>query len=303
MEIVVIGAGSLGTLIGGLLARKHAVTLVGRDPHMAAIQKNGLNITGAIDEQTDPQAVTDATGADAALAVVTVKTYDTASAIEVIKSGSYQAVLSLQNGLTEEQLAAAIDAEVLAGTVTYGAQHTEPGRVTCTGIGEVVLGAHGGGKSSHADRAGDAFDQCGINTIVGTDMPTRRWKKVAVNAGINPVTALARAKNGALQSEPLRTIAQQATKESARTARQSGVPLSNREAIAELERVVTATAVNRSSMLQDVDAGKRTEIDAICGVVRERADRYGVDVPTTKTLLGLIRGWEKENEVRESIDD
>ncbi|MGM0604130.1 MAG: ketopantoate reductase family protein [Halobacteriota archaeon] len=293
MEIVVFGAGSLGSLIGGLLARVHDVTLVGRDPHMRAIDRDGLRIRGAICDRTRPDATTELGGLDADVAIVTVKTYDTDAAIDALAEGTYDAVLSLQNGLTEERLAAGLRPTVLSGTATYGARRTAPGVVECTGIGRVVLGAYGGGTDPRAERVGKAFRDASIETLVATDMPRRRWVKLAVNAGINPVTALARVENGALAAEPLRSVALSAARETARIARASGVDLSNSEAIDAIESVIDATAANRSSMLQDVEAGRRTEIDAISGVVADRADNYGLDVPTTRTLLSLVRGADR----------
>jgi 2-dehydropantoate 2-reductase len=76
MDVVVFGAGSLGSLIGGLLAREHAVTLVGRDPHVARVREDGLAVGGAFDFSVYPDATTDGTDLDADLAVVTVKAFD-----------------------------------------------------------------------------------------------------------------------------------------------------------------------------------------------------------------------------------
>lgn len=298
MDVVVFGAGSLGTLIGGLLAREHAVTLVGRDPHARRVRERGLRIGGRVDASVRPDAVADGTGLAADLAVVTVKAGDTAAAAEALATGEYGAALSLQNGLTEEALAARLDAPVLAGTATYGARLRAPGRVACTGVGRVVLGARGGGPSALADRIGAAFAAAGIEARVSESMPRRRWEKLAVNAGVNPVTALARVENGALADGPAATLARRAAAETARVARAGGIDLSEADATDALAEVVAATADNRSSMLQDVDAGRRTEIDAISGAVAERAAERGVDAPVNRALAALVRAWEVERGLR-----
>ena len=237
MEIVVLGAGSLGSLVGGLCAREHRVTLVGRDPHIGAVRDSGLHVGGAFDftvhpaARTDPPPTTD-------LALVTVKAFDTEAAARDLADCDLDAVCSLQNGLgNEEVLATHLDG-VLAGTCTYGARLVEPGRVECTGIGE---------------------------------------------------TALARVPNGALSNGPLAGIAREAARETARVAREQGVDLGDEAAVAALDGVVEATAANTSSMLQDVNAGRRTEIDAINGAVLDRAGR---PVPVNRTLAGLVRAWE-----------
>jgi 2-dehydropantoate 2-reductase len=298
MQILVFGAGSLGTLVGGLLARVHDVTLVGRDPHVSRVRTDGVRVVGEETAHTRPNAVTDAEGRAADLAVVTVKSFDTAAAAETLATGAYGAVLSLQNGLTEETLASRLDAPVLAGTATYGARLVEPGRVDCTGVGRVVLGARDGGTDPGAERVGKAFRDAGLRTLVATDMPRRRWEKLAVNAGINAVTALARVENGALASGPASDVAHRAARETVRVARAEGVPLTYRGARAALSAVVDATAANRSSMLQDVDAGRRTEAGAINGEVVDRADRRGVDVPTNRALADLLYAWEAGRGVR-----
>jgi 2-dehydropantoate 2-reductase len=292
MELLVFGAGSLGTLVGGLLARVHDVTLVGRDPHVAAVRERGVRVTGAVEARTDPAATTTGQGHDADAALVTVKSFDTAAAADALATGSFDVVCSLQNGLTEETLASRLDAPVLAGTATYGAHLRGPGHVECTGVGRVVLGALDGGPSPAADRLGGAFRAAGVRTLVATDMPRRRWEKLAVNAGINAVTALARVENGALADGPGAAVARRATRETAAIARASGVDLAVDDALEALEAVVAGTAANRSSMLQDVERARRTEVDAIHGEVVRRGDRHGVDAPTNRALRDLLRAWE-----------
>ncbi|WP_435095353.1 ketopantoate reductase family protein [Halorubrum sp. N11] len=302
MEVLVYGAGALGSLVGGLLARTHEVTLVGRDPHMRRIRESGLRIDGEIDAHVRPSALTDGTHRSADLAVVTTKAYDTDAAARALATGEYDAVCSLQNGLTEERLVAALDPTVLAGTASYGARFVEPGRVTCTGVGEVVIGALSGGDDPLAKRVGRAFDEAGIETTVAADMPRRRYEKLAVNAGINGPSALARLSNGATLDGPGGEAAREAAREVGRVARADEVALGETAAVDAVERVATDTAANRSSMCEDVAAGRRTEADAIYGAVTERADRLGVSAPTCRTIASLIRAWEVGAGVRPGGD-
>ena len=292
MEVLVYGAGALGSLIGGLLARAHDVTLVGRDPHMRRVREDGLRIEGEADAHVHPRALTDGTHRAADLALVTTKAYDTDAAARALATGEYGAVCSLQNGLTEERLVAALEPTVLAGTASYGALLAEPGRVTCTGAGEVVVGSLAGGRDPLAERVGAAFDDAGIETTVAADMPRRRYEKLAVNAGINGPSALARLSNGATLDGPAGAVAREAAREVARVARADGIALGEAEAVAAVERVAGDTAANRSSMLEDVAAGRRTEVDAIYGAVVDRADGFGVGAPTCRTLASLIRAQE-----------
>ncbi|EMA48792.1 2-dehydropantoate 2-reductase [Halococcus morrhuae DSM 1307] len=289
MEILIFGAGSLGSLVGGLCAREHSVTLVGRDPHIAAVRESGLAVEGVVEFTTHPEART-TVPERADLAFVTVKSFDTPAAGRALADCSPSMTCSLQNGLgNEESLAAQLDT-VLAGTCTYGARRPAPGRVECTGIGEIALGAPDGGPSAAAERAVEALQSAGIDAVHDDGMPKRLWRKLAVNAGINPTTALAGVENGALADDPLHDVASEAAREVARVAQVQGVELAESEAVAALESVVEATARNTSSMAQDVGAGTKTEIDAINGAVVDRADGR---VPVNRTLAALIRARER----------
>ena len=295
MNVVVFGAGSLGSLIGGLLAREHAVTLVGRDPHVSAVAADGLRVSGECEFTVDPAATT--TVPDAAdLAVVTVKAYDTDAAAAALDDCDIGACLSLQNGMgNEATLAERLECTVLAGTCTYGARLVEPGHVACTGVGEVALGPREGGRSVAADAVGERVGIAGVELAVADDMPRRLWEKLAVNAGINAATALARVENGALVDGPAESVAVAAAREVARVAREAGVGLTDERAVDRVASVATDTATNRSSMLQDVDAVSRTEVDAINGYVVDRAES---PVPVNETLAALVRAWESERGLR-----
>jgi 2-dehydropantoate 2-reductase len=296
VQVIVFGAGSLGSLVGGLLASVHDVTLVGRDPHVEHVRRDGLRVVGAVEDRVAPAATTTVPDERFDLAVVTVKAFDTGTAADALATADLGAALSLQNGLgNEARLADTLTCPVLAGTCTYGARLVGPGRVECTGRGAVALGPSDGGISTAAENVGEAFRAADIETTVASDMPRRLWEKLAVNAGINAVTALARVENGALLDGPARRPARDAAVEAACVARERGVDLSDEAAATAVERVADTTAANRSSMLQDVDAGERTEVDAINGAVVERADQ---PVPVNETLTALLRAWERERGVR-----
>ncbi|MFB6354716.1 MAG: ketopantoate reductase family protein [Halobacteriales archaeon] len=293
MDVVVFGAGSLGSLVGGLLARVHDVTLVGRDPHMAAVASDGLRVTGVEAFTVYPATTTDGTGLRADLAVVTVKAFDTGTAAAELATGSFDAALSLQNGMGNEAvLADALDCAVLAGTTTHGALQRDPGAVEWTGRGETVIGPWDPPELGPAEAAAEAFDAAGIAVTVDADVEGRLWEKLAVNAAINPVTALARVENGALRDGPAGRVARAAARETAAVAQAEGVDLEESAAVDRAESVMAATAANRSSMLQDVAADQRTEIDAIAGYVVDRAEAHGVPVPVNRALSGLVAAWE-----------
>ena len=304
MRIVVFGAGALGSLVGGLLAREHSVTLVGRDPHVTAVREDGLRVTGAVETAVHPRATTDGSEIDADLAVVTVKAGDTATAAEQLAAGDVELVWPLTNGLVEERLHESLGDRVLAGTATYGAELYEPGVVRCTGVGELHVGELAwdtAGDDADATvsrrtrRVAAACRAAGLSATADPQMTERRWRKLAVNAGINAVTALARVENAGVLSESAAGVAARAARETARVARANGVDLANETAVAAVREVASATADNRSSMYQDVLAGRPTEVDAINGAVVRRGETAGVDTPTNRTLAELLRLWATAN--------
>ncbi|WP_435070314.1 ketopantoate reductase family protein [Haloplanus sp. C73] len=295
------GAGSLGSLVGGCLARTHDVTLVGRDPHVETVRQDGLRVSGVETFDTRPAATTEASGTTADIAIVTVKAYDTETAARTLATGEYGVVCSLQNGMgNEDTLAAHVDAPVVAGTATCGARLADPGHVEWLGRGTVTLGPWHSDDTAPVERVATAFRDGGLPADVTTDIRRRLWEKLAVNAAINPVTALARVENGALSGAgPLAELATAAARETAAVAREEGVDLSTATATDAVASVASETAANRSSMHRDISRGRRTEIDAINGFVVDRAAATGESVPVNRTLTALIRGWETGAGVRE----
>ncbi|MFB6101877.1 MAG: ketopantoate reductase family protein [Haloplanus sp.] len=294
MDVLVFGAGSLGSLVGGLLSRAHDVTLVGRQPHVDEVRRNGLRITGVETLDTQPAATTDGTGAAADLALVTVKAYDTAAAARALASGDVEVICSLQNGMgNEDVLADHVDAPVLAGTATCGARLAEPGHVEWLGRGTFTVGAwRPADATATVERVVAAFRAGGLDADAADDVRSRLWEKLAVNAAINPITALTRVDNGAVTTPPLADLARTVGVETARVARADGASLSDAAATDAVESVARATAHNRSSMCRDVTRGRRTEIDAINGYVVDRAAAVDRSAPVNRTLATLIRGWE-----------
>lgn len=298
MRVVVLGAGALGSFFGGVLARKHDVTLVGRDPHMAAVDGEGLRVTGMTDLHVRPDAVTDAAAAGVPdVLLVTTKAYDTATALDDAAPllGEATVVASLQNGLGNlEALADRVPADrVVGGVTTHGVTHEGPGVVRHAGQGDVVLGTLGGDGEGAADRVADALRSAGLDAEVTDRIRGEVWAKVVVNAGINPLTAVTGLRNGALvEEEPLEELMAAACREAVAVARAEGVDLPDVDLVERTRQVAGATAGNKSSMLQDVERGRRTEIDAINGEVARRGRELGVETPVNRTLWALVRGIE-----------
>ncbi|WP_232688313.1 ketopantoate reductase family protein [Halobacterium zhouii] len=311
MRVVVLGAGSLGSLVGGLLAMTDAdVTILGRESeHVEAVRERGLRVVhpDGTDSTVDVPVATDAAAAaDADLLVVCVKSYDTDEAVSGVASHLDETdVLTLQNGLgNAETIAAAVPEErVIAGTTTHGAVIESPGVVRHAGRGDTTIGRCFAVNDDRVQATATLLSDAGLSATVTDDPKAAVWEKVLVNAGINAATALARVPNGALvESEPGEGLLERAVWEGVRVARAEGVDVPE-DCVERTREVAERTATNHSSMRQDVEAGKQTEIEALNGALARRADDHGVDAPVNETLADLVRLTERPSESDDQLHD
>ena len=295
MRIVVFGAGALGSLLGALLARVHDVTLIGRRDHVHAVRRDGLTVTGNASLTVNVPAHESApAGLKADLVLLTVKSFDTQRALEQLAPliGPDTTLVSVQNGLGNLELASARYPHgiVLGSAVMVGAAMEAPGRVAWNGPGEIIIGATPK-EAAEAKVVAVAFAAAGIEARAVADIRPALWRKAMVNAAINPLTSLHRVPNGRLLEDPtLRDQMFAAAKEAALVGRAEGIDLPEDDAVATVERVAKQTATNRSSMLQDVERGGRTEIDAIAGELLSAAE--GHPLPYTEVVYALVKGLE-----------
>lgn len=303
MRIGVLGAGSLGSLFAGRLAAAGTdVVVLGRgNEHFERIEADGIVVTtpdgtelvGEVDATTDPA---DLVGIDVLLACV--KSYDTDNALTVVEDAipANAEVVTLQNGLGNAEAIAEYvpESRVVAGTTTHGATLDGPGHVRHAGGGETRIGRFFGTNDDAVDEIATAFTDAGIETTVISDVRTAIWEKVLVNAGINAATALARIPNGEMTDGPGASILRDAVQEGMRIADADGRAI-DPDIVDHAVEVAEQTATNRSSMLQDLEAGKRTEIDAINGALARRADHLDVEAPVNRTLTNLVRLAERRD--------
>ena len=297
MRVVLLGAGSLGSLFGGLLAAADAdVTLLGNaGDHLDRVAADGLRLTHPdghtetvlVETATDP-----AVASDADLLVVCVKAYDTDEAVRGVAPHLGDAdVLTLQNGLgNAETIAEHVPRErVIAGTTTHGASLEGPGRVRHAGTGDTTVGRYFAPNDERVEAVASLLTDAGVETTVADDPESAVWTKVLVNVGINAATALARVPNGALVEEAAgERLLRRAVQEGVAVARAEGVGVPE-DAVERAREVAARTATNRSSMRQDVERGTRTEIESLNGELARRGGAHGVDAPVNETLADLVR--------------
>lgn len=299
MKIVIIGAGALGSLFGGLLARSgHSVSLYNPSnlEHVRTIREHGLIIEMNEDKQRVALSATNQVSEleTSDLVAIFVKAHHTAKAIQETRSLLQDAplVVSLQNGFgVEEEILEIVPSEnFLRGTTSQGATLLAPGRVRWAGKGITHLGRWQGQPTPAVQSIVDALNQSGLETHAAGNVKELVWTKLIVNSAINALTALFDVPNGVLLKDPgLREILDSVTRESVAVARACGFALSESEMLARVEQVCQQTAENISSMLQDVRRKKPTEIEFINGAIVREGKRLGVKTPLNQLLLRLVQ--------------
>lgn len=303
MKICVVGAGALGSTIGGTLAVGGCeVTLIDSfASHVDAINRDGLRILEGGSERTVPVAArTSAAGlVPVDLMIVLVKSFHTGAAVEAASDaiGPDTVVMSLQNGLGHEDIIAGVVGRdrVLAGKTYVGGVFLGPGRVRSGIAGkETVIGELDGGSSPRVERIAAAMNAAGLLTTVSADIMGTMWDKLLINVAGGALTAITRLTYGGLYSLPaLEACSLAAVGEAMAVARASGVTLAIREP---REAWVKASAglppEFKTSMLQSLTKGEATEVDFIHGSVVRWGERCGVPTPVNSTLVACVKGIE-----------
>ncbi len=290
MKVQIMGAGALGCLFGYLIQKAgYDVVFVARGEQFNAL-KRGLKISGLIEDEVDVN-VSDRPE-DADVTFVTVKAYDTEVVARQLANVSCGIVCSLQNGIGNEEILAMYLGRVLGGVTTYASNLVEYGHIEFAGEGKTFIGDLSGKITEDVLRVVEVLKNSKIEAEAVTDIRKRIWLKAVVNSAINPITAVCRVRNGKIVEIPeLWNIAERIASEGEEVMRALGFEVEN---IAEIVRdVAERTRNNRSSMLQDIERGKRTEIDFINGAIVRTAEELGVDVPFNRLMYWLVRGVER----------
>ncbi len=296
MRIAILGTGALGCLFAGRLAPYAQVWMLGTwREGVAAVQRQGVQILDADRAESVPVSALDdpAAAPQADVALILVKSYQTERAAawaDQLLSPEGIAV-SLQNGLDNGSRLAAVlgRARVAVGVTFEGATLLGPGQVRHAGSGPTYVER----RETNVALV-DAFvallRRAGFEVHARAEIEGVLWSKVIVNAAVNPLTALWRVPNGELLSHPdRRALLAALAREAAMVAEARGVVLPTPDPVARVEEACRATAENRSSMLQDIERGRPTEIDSINGAIVLEAKRLGLSVPVNETIWRLVR--------------
>ncbi len=292
MRICVFGAGALGSAIGGILARRNEVVLIARTPHVRAIRRAGLLLTGDVRRRVRLAAFPNVSRLDPPeLLLITTKAYDTQQAIIECRgwASDETAVLTLQNGLGNfEALEKWKKGLALGGTTTLGSTMMSPGRVRVSGLGHTFIGSRA--DASMAKTVVRCFAESGIPTEFNAGIDSEIWAKAIISSCINPLTAILRVPNGRLlESRAISRMLKEISLECERVAEAKGVKLPQSHMYPRVRAVANDTSENLSSMLQDVLRGRRTEIEQLNGAFWRLSEELGLDLPLNTTLTSMIQ--------------
>lgn len=291
MKIAVIGPGALGCLFAGRMMQAGlAVELVDHRPdRVARLQATGVTITDKSGQTALRIPVVSSVSDDATLQLVAVKSQHTKD----LSLATGIPCLSIQNGLGNiETLCNMLGGDkVLCGTTSEAATLETEGVVRHAAAGETIVGSW---TTCDPAVATEPLLAAGF-TVETTESPGQMlWKKVVTNAAINPLTAIVDCPNGRLVEVPeLRALLRTLVVEAVKVAGTEGYRF-DESLVEHTEEVCRRTATNISSMLQDIRAGRPTEIEAISGEILRRAELAMLPSPRTRVVYQLVKGMEQK---------
>jgi 2-dehydropantoate 2-reductase len=304
-----IGAGGIGGYYAARLAEAgHQVVLTARGNHLQALKADGLtvdyegqvfrHVLPACDHQT---LLRDYHPNDFDLVAIALKSTATGAVMtelcDWLRAGSVP-VLSLQNGVDNEPLIAEMvgEARVLGGlAVRIGGHITEPGKVFAEGVAQIVMGAWPAQQPKDDPRADllkvleVAFNEAGIPTTVTKKIRYELWRKLVINNGVNPLSALTHLDTRSLTHHPeFGKVVYGMMAETVKASEADGVNLTQQDLDDMFELISNFNAI-KTSMLVDKEKGRPLELDSIAGAVLRRCEQLGVDAPYTFTVNALLR--------------
>ena len=316
MNVVVVGAGALGSIYAAYLARAgHQVSLIARGERAAALAMHGIGIVGedAFSAQcnivTQPQTIRQAD-----VVIVCVKTYDTAQALEPLRGLEVRSALSVQNGVLKNQLLgevfgarAVLGAVGMLGGEVLPPEGDRPGAVRYSVVAPTIIGATEGGESSRAKELVEAFEQAGLKARASDDIRSVEWSKFVGWSGFSTLAVMTRLNTWRFLIDPYTAlIAARVMRETAAVAMRHGVKLqdsgftsaafinaSEADAVkavqAHGEKMKANSPAFRQSILQDADRNRRLEVHETLDYTLALARESGVAVPTLDLCCRVLR--------------
>lgn len=298
-RVAILGAGAMGAFFASRFSHvaEYSTLLVARGQRYDRLKRNGLVINGKA--YAIPVIHPDQATSPADLIIVAVKHHHLPEAINDLRNlvGDQTTIISVMNGLdSEETIGAAYGMDKMLYAVSVGIDAVRQGnQITYTTPGKHYFGeATNIQLSERVRRVQAAFDRAGISYDTPSDMIRMIWWKFMVNVGMNPPSAVMRAPYGVFQSSPeARALMEALMREVIALAQVEGVNLTEQDIADWYPVLQTVSPQGKTSMLQDIEVGRKTEIEMFAGKVVELGTKHGIPTPVNETMLRLIHILEQ----------
>ena len=309
MRVAILGIGSIGgVILAGLADTELELVAVSRGSTAQVLSSEGLVIhtpEGVIEsippdryELVDSESgpLPDSVIGSCQAAIICGKAYSTPILSQIADEilSDEGVAISIQNGMGHaQQISSRLGiSRTLGGATTHGAWRDKDG-IHWVGRGSITMGSLDGGSPDEITTSlMKALDDAALSPIWTPDISKAVWQKLLINIAINPICSISGVRNGALLENDLWEQSQEILQESLSVAQASGINITGPEIQNLLIEVVEATSGNRCSMLQDLMAGRRTEIDSLCGYVIRMGESLGIPTPLNSMLRALVKGVE-----------
>lgn len=301
MRVAIVGCGAVGSLFAAHLAHLDGVEVWAYDldqGHVEAINRDGLRISGAGELLGRVRATTEAAELPSCdYGIVATKSMHTDAAVaSCAPAFAGAAVCSVQNGAGNEELIAKHVSEVIRGT-TFPAGHLAgPGHVVWDTKGDTQIGPFEPRPASlkRVRELAEACTRGGMPTVALEDARGAQWRKLIFNAASNAIAALTGLTHGRVAEAPTRELAWAVMREGRSVAEAQGIVLDmDPEQLFDFAARKDVAYDHKPSMLQDVEAGRATEIDFLNGAIAAFGERHGVEAPLNAALTALVKGLER----------
>lgn len=302
MNITVFGAGSIGSLFAGRIAHSgYEISVIGRDPHITEITRNGLRIIEQKQEilshfQANTDFQHETTSKDAIL--ITTKAFDNQIVAKSLENriSEDNPLFILQNGMGNEEIFHKTfpNNPIFRAVTTEAAELIHPGIIRHIAFGKTYFGLVTDRENGNGKQIQKIMNESGFTTKKTSDIKLKMWQKLLTNAIICPLAAILHVPNGRILEKPsIQRIFDTILKEGLALAKYN-LPEADFSTTHDfILNVIEKTKNNRCSMLQDIEKGRRTEIDFLNGFIVRESRRIGIKAPVNAAIADLVRHIEK----------
>jgi len=303
-NVYISGLGAVGCVYASMIhdSGSASLSVIADRERINRYNENGITING-IKYRFNYVAPDDSGNVPADLILIAVKQHNLAESIDAIKNfvGSDTIILSLLNGITSEDIIGEVYGreKILHSFVVATDAVREGTVVKFSNSGRIVFGFEKGSEgNSKVDIVKELFDKSGISYVVPDDIIREQWWKFMMNVGINQVSAVLRAPYGVFHDTvAAQELLRMASMEVLAIAEIKGIRLTEDDIKEHLEVFRTLSPAGKTSMFQDVEAGRKTEVEIFSGAVIELGKKYGIPTPVNEILFRMIRTIEQMNSV------